>query len=737
MAKQFYAHRGNSDQLHLLSQHLKETGRLAAGFLSSSEFSDLARASGVLHDLGKYTAQFQARLFGNVKRCDHSTAGAKIAYTRYGRLGKLLAYAIAGHHAGLADGDGRGRISTLNERLDRDVPVPDPVWETEIELPKVDPRSFNLKPGPAGSGFGLAFLTRMVFSALVDADYIDTEAWFASTEGRNVVRGGHPPLQELSDRLDGYLSELSKKCVAGPVNDLRREVLEAARRRAVQPPGVFTLTVPTGGGKTLTSLAFGLRHAVRHRMSRVIFVIPYTSIVEQTAGVFRKALSDNGEGLVLEHHGAFESEKIRDREAREKLRLDMENWDAPVVVTTAVQFFESLFANRTSRCRKVHRIANSVVVLDEAQTLPLRLLRPCVAVLDELARNWKTTVVLCTATQPALRQTDGFPGGFEKTTEIAPDPNALNRSSRRVRIRDGGTLDDTELAQLLLRESQILCIVNTRRHARELFESVCESEGVLHLTTAMCAVHRRKRLAEVRMQLEDGNPVRLVATPLVEAGVDLDFPVVLRAEAGLESIIQAAGRCNREGRADSGDVFVFRPAESPGRKPPLDVAKLADTTRGVLRGHSDPLTLEAISEYFQRVYWIEGEILDSKRILDRLNEQVGSLVFPFESVAADFRLIDNPMVPVIVRYDEMVDDLVRSLDCTERPGGLARKLQPYTVSIPKSARASLVGAGAVVPIRPEVFGDQFLLLENSDLYDHATGLNWSDPEFLRIEGLIH
>lgn len=737
MTRQFYAHRGEKDQLHLLSEHLKGTGRLAAGFLADSGYSDLAQASGLLHDLGKYTPEFQARLDGTGKRCDHSTAGAKVAITRYGLFGKLLAYGIAGHHAGLADGDGRGRISSLKERLSRNVAVPDAVWESEIELPEIDPRSFELKLGPAGPGFGFSFLIRMIFSALVDADYLDTEAWFASVENRSIARGGHPCLEELRERLDAYLSELTRNAKPGPINDLRRRVLEAARRRADRAPGVFTLTVPTGGGKTLTSLAFGLRHAVRHRMKRVIFVIPYTSIVEQTADVFRKALADNGRGFVLEHHGAFESEKIKSREARDKLRLDMENWDAPIVVTTAVQFFESLFANRTSRCRKLHRVANSVVVLDEAQSLPLRLLRPCVAVLDELARNWKTTVVLCTATQPALRQADGFSDGFKETVEIAPDPEALNRNSRRVRIRDGGTTDDSELAQRLLDEPQVLCIVNTRRHARELFESIRQGRGAVHLTTGMCAVHRRKCLAQVRRLLADRNPVRLVATSLVEAGVDLDFPVVWRAEAGLESIIQAAGRCNREGRAEFGDVYVFRPAESAGRKPPLDVARLADTARGVLRTHPDPMTLEAIREYFRKVYWVEGENLDAKRILRRLNERSGSLVFPFESVAADFRLIDDPMVPIIVTYDEKAYDLVRSLERAERAGGLARKLQPYTVSIPKSARVSLMDSGAVIPIRPEVFGDQFLLLENSDLYNQATGLNWSEPDFLRIEGLIH
>ena len=582
---QYYAHSGDSEDRnswHLLRDHLEGTGGRAAEFLAVAGHSDFGRAAGLLHDLGKYTQEFQNRLAGG-PRVDHATAGAKVAMERYGgQIGRLLAFCIAGHHAGLANGVNGGRISSLRDRLESVLPKLNPAWQQEISLPQ-SLAAPGIKPRDGDSaGLCAAFFTRMVFSALVDADFLDTESYFADLEGNAKPRGQHPALGELRERLNAYLEALSKQARASEVNDLRQEVLTHTRSKANEPPGLFTLTVPTGGGKTLTSLAFALDHAVLHGLARVIYVIPYTSIIEQTAAVFRAALrngDDDEADFVVEHHSTLDEDRIGQREAKAKLRLAMENWDGPVIVTTAVQFFESLFANRASRCRKVHNIANSVVILDEAQTLPLAYLRPCVAVLDELARNWRTSIVLCTATQPALASLDGFTDGFEDVRELAPDPRRLHGVLKRTRIAHEGSMDDTELLNRLRESAQALCIVNTRRHARELYESVADLEGAQHLTTSMCALHRRERLDAVRRRLKSGSPVRLIATSLVEAGVDVDFPVVWRAETGLESIIQAAGRCNREGHATTGDVFVFEPAEGDGRRPPPEIAQFAFAAR--------------------------------------------------------------------------------------------------------------------------------------------------------------
>ena len=408
----------------------------------------------------------------------------------------MLAFCIAGHHAGLADG------VALRDRLAETVTEPDPMWLDEIVLPA--PRDLatpTLKPrNREAAGFCAAFFIRMLFSALVDADYLDTEAYYDGVEERTSLRGGHPGLPDLSRRLDAHLAALTTHASAGTVNRLRHEVLNHVRKQAGKRPRLFTLTVPTGGGKTFTSLAFALDHAICHGKARVIYVIPYVNIIEQTAAVFRRALQRDDTDVadfVVEHHSTFDEDRVGNREAQDKLRSAMENWDAPIV-TTAVQFFESLFANRPSRCRKLHHIANSVIILDEAQTLPPQRLRPCVAVLDELARNWRATVVLCTATQPALRAEDGFVGGLERVRELAPEPKRLYQALKRTRIRHLGTMDDGQLAERLRAVPQVLCIVNTRRHARELYQSADTVEGAVHLTTLMCARHRRERLATVR-----------------------------------------------------------------------------------------------------------------------------------------------------------------------------------------------------------------------------------------------
>ena len=729
---------------HGLADHLQGTGDRAARFLERLALADLGRAAGLLHDLGKYTPEFQNRLRGDPAPVNHSSAGAKVACERYpGLLGKLIAFCVAGHHAGLANGVNGDGITALADRLRQKVPELDPVWREEIALPPLTSPPVQTRCRDS-AGLTASFLIRLVFSALVDADYLDTEIYYDRARGTQSPRGDYPSLEVLRQRLDSHLAKLSAEAAPTAVNDLRAEVLSHARQRAEERPGLFTLTVPTGGGKTLTSLAFALDHGVRHGLDRVIYVIPYTNIIEQTADVFRHALAATPDAadFVIEHHGAFEDDGIRERSGRQKLGLTMENWDAPIIVTTAVQFFESLFANRTSRCRKLHNIAGSVVVLDEAQTLPLGFLRPCVAAIDELARNWRASLILSSATQPALTEDSGFDGGLRDVRELAPTPARLQQRLQRTRLRPLDSVTEDELAGRLRETPQVLCIVNTRRRARAVYEALRGHEGATHLTTSMCARHRRHALRDVRSRLEAGEPIRLVATSLVEAGVDLDFPAVWREEAGLESIIQAAGRCNREGRRMSGDVFVFRfPAEG-GRIPP-EIGRAASATRGVLRKHDDPTSLEAIQQYFQTLYWASGdEALDKTGVLPLLSKRTTSLDFPFETIARDFRLIETPMVPVIVPYrgpdgaDRTADGLIGQLDSAERPGALARRLQPYTVPVPPRARVAMLSTGSARTVQEARFGEQFVVLENQDIYREDVGLTWDDPTFRRAEGMV-
>jgi CRISPR-associated endonuclease/helicase Cas3 len=443
--------------------------------------------------------------------------------------------------------------------------------------------------------------------------------------------------------------------------------------------------VPTGGGKTLASLAFALDHAVKHGLDRVIVVIPFTSVVEQTAEVFRGALGDL-KHVVLEHHGAFDDTKLARDDYREnsqdKLRLSQENWDVPIVVTTAVQFFESLFHNKTSRCRKLHNIARSVVILDEAQTLPLPVLRPAVLALDELARNYGTTLVLSTATQPALIETDdptkSFVHGLRNTRELMPDAPRLFQILKRVEVESVGARTDEELARSIANANQVLTIVNTRRHARELFQRIRNEPGARHLSTLMCAAHRAEVLEAIRMDLNEGRPARVVSTSLIEAGVDIDFPLVLRAEAGLDQIAQAAGRCNREGRRDAmaSRVLVFE-AEAANRH--IEMSQRWAATQAVMRAivrseiagtWLDPPAIEA---YFRELYWVKGnEKLDEYGILAALRAGAQPLRLPLETIARKFRMIDDSMVPILIAWDGKAGKRIDGLRHAEKVGGIAR-----------------------------------------------------------------
>ena len=735
----FFAHSGaqpDKSDWQLLNEHLEAVGQLAAERAAPFGGQQLAQIAGLLHDLGKYTDEFQRRINGDLIRVDHATRGAMLAVERYGPVGRLLAYGIAGHHAGLANGRDPGERSTLEERLKgQGLPALLTQWQEEISLP--DKSQLQLPPlslRKERAFFQQAFLARMLFSCLVDADFLDTEAFYNHIEQRPSLRPGQSPtLSDLRAALDGYLAGFSAD---SPVNRIRADILAHVRQRAECPPGLFSLTVPTGGGKTLASLAFALDHAIRHGLRRVIYVIPFTSIVEQNAAVFRRALGVLGEQAVLEHHSAFSDDRSKDRQARDKLRLAMENWDMPIIVTTAVQFFESLYADRPARCRKLHNIAGSVIILDEAQTMPLKLLRPCVAAIDELALNYGCSPVLCTATQPAL-QAPQFKGGLQDVRELAPNPALLFQQLARVQVRQVGILSDAALQQQMAGREQVLCIVNNRRHARALYESMADQDGARHLTTLMCARHRSQVLAEVRQRLRDGLPCRLVATSLIEAGVDVDFPCVLRAEAGLDSIAQAAGRCNREGRRalEASEVLVFQ-TENPDWKAPDELLQFAQAAREVLRNTTgDPLAPEAITRYFQKLYWQKGEReLDKADLLAQIeNKRLEGI--PFEMLAREFRMIDSVQCPVIIPFDDIARDALRALEFAEGCGELARQLQPYIVQLPRQGYNALLQCGAIQPVAAEHYGEQFMQLVNPDLYHAQFGLHWDNPAFIRSENL--
>ena len=646
-------------------------------------------------------------------------------------MAQLIAYAIAGHHTGLPDM--HRETGSLEERLKKTLDPLDPTWELEIQPDATGlwPEGFTLEKDCETRAFQLSFLTRMIFSCLVDADFRDTESFYADAKGKTIDRTW-PTLPEKIDQLRDSLNDhLTRFDGKGKVNRLRCEILEHVRTQADCSPGLFSLNVPTGGGKTLASLAFALDHAKAHGLERIVYAIPFTSVIDQTADIFRDVL---GEDVVLEHHSAIDETKFKKREGADKLRLAMEDWVAPIVATTNVQLFESLFSHRPSRCRKLHNLARAVIVLDEAQTIPLHVLRPAVAALDELARNYDSSIVLCTATQPALKA-PAFKGGFVQVRELAPNPPRLHQKLARVKFVHEGVLSDESLCDALSETAQGMIIVNSRRHALDLFLQAREADldGVVHLSTRQYAAHRRRILADVRRRLKAGRPCRLIATSLVEAGVDLDFPRVWRAEAGLDSITQAAGRCNREGQRDIAasivTVFqptVFQPAEHSS---PAELRQLAEDMKRVMNRHDDLLSPEAMKDYFQEVYWRKGEGLGDD-FLQKFKMSKHGTSFAFREVGESFRLIQEGLLPVIITREKKACKALRDLAYAEWPGGVARRLQPYIVQVYPHIREQLVKNNHVCFEERERFGEQFAVLSTQSLYRDDSGLQWEDADTL-------
>jgi len=715
---------------HLLDEHLKHVAALASSFAPGGS-RDWAYLAGLWHDLGKYRPGFQryirsangidAHIEGRVtdREKTHSAAGAlwaeRVLTERFGPQGQMMSrvfqYLIAGHHAGLDNWTDRlaCRLSADDAQHELETALAaDPEHAVlHPPLPELSLAALPVSNERAGTPGRFALWLRMLFSALVDADFLDTERFM--DEARTQARATGPELGAMKAALEAHLASLAAQAADTAVNRLRAGILEQCRSKAAKEPGVFTLTVPTGGGKTLSSLAFALHHAVRHGKRRIVYAIPYTSIIEQTADVFRRVFARLGDDAVVEHHSNAEAEPEQETS---RSRLACENWDAPLVVTTNVQLFESLFARRTSRCRKLHNLIDSVIVLDEAQLLPVEFLQPVVDVLRLLVQDHGVTLVLCTATQPVLTASTsadprrGLQRGFDHAavTEIIDDVPGLYAALRRVQVHLPLTLDTPrsweDLADELAQHHAALTIVSRRADAKHLFRLLeqREPQGCWHLSALMCAQHRSDVIARIKAALKqraealaagaEPPSVRVVSTNLVEAGVDLDFPVVYRALAGLDAIAQAAGRCNREGRLEGlGQVHVFVP---PTQAPPGLMRQARDTCRSLWHERpEDPFALELFERYFRKLY--HDAPLDAKGICDALRLEPDArgraLAVRFRDASDSFRLIDNDeAATVLVRYrsPNAKGDIDTLLGMLEREGPsrwLMRKLQRYTVTI--------------------------------------------------------
>lgn len=702
----YLAHRAEDGREQTVQEHLSGTAERCAGFASAFGAEGQGRLAGLAHDIGKYSDAFQERLRGSTKRVDHATAGAAECC----KVGQVCAaFAVAGHHSGLPDGGGQGdhyEEPTFFGRMRKAAMgylEHYEAWQTEIQLPEV--------PRPVFSGpLEEMFFTRMLYSCLVDADFLDTEAFMAGAEQD---RGGGADMETLEGKLLSYLSGWFP-----PKTELNRErcaVLQRCLEQGEeQAPGLFTLTIPTGGGKTVSSLAFALRHARAHGLRRVVYVIPYTSIIEQNAQVFRDILGDEN---VLEHHsGVLYDMKDEARPENIRLARAAENWDMPVVVTTAVQFFESLFASRSSRCRRLHNLANSVIIFDEAQMLPVPYLRPCVFAMAQLVKHYGVSAVLCTATQPALDEIIKEFLPERPAVELCPQNGFHREVFQRVVFRRAGELSWEAVAGLMGAQNQALCIVNSRKSAQKLY-ALLDQDGAYHLSTLMYPAHRKAALDQIRARLKAGLPCRVVSTSLIEAGVDVDFPTVFREEAGLDSMLQAAGRCNREGKRQAREsvVTIFR-SETP---PPLLFEIPVAAGRQALNTFQQPDSPEAIACYFRELLDLKGpQALDQKNILKMMEREA----MPFRTVSERFHFIDSETKTVYIPLGAG-EELVQRLRSGERSRTLFRELGRYGVSIYPQHFEALERAGDL-----EILEDGTAILANLEQYHEATGLSLTAEE---------
>ena len=704
--KEFWAHsRDAKGRPGILRKHLEEVGATAKAFAEPFGAGNMAQAAGLLHDLGKYSAVFQKRIRDEKIRAEHSVFGAQAAWERWpgAGVGKIIAWCVAGHHGGLVN---HGDLET--RWLGRKVENISAVWQADgFPFPQ-EP----VWPDFCRDPFSVHFLIRMVFSCLVDADRLEAEKHFHPDDSK--ARENRPAIAALREKLARHLDKFSGGQTE--VNLVRAKVLRACLKSETvnRKPGFFSLSVPTGGGKTLSSLAFALAHAEANGLRRVVYAIPFTSIIEQNAKVFRDAL---GDAAVLEHHCNYEAD-----EEKEENRLAAENWDAPVVAATNVQLFESLFAARASRCRKIHNLAQSVIVLDEAQSLPAPLLRPCLRALDELVKNYGASVVFCTATLPDFNGLLKKSDSSAAVQEIMSDPNKLHDRLARVRIvpPDPNFFTPETLATALAKTESILCVVNQRMQARETFFALrkkCADGECFHLSTWMHPDHRTEVLDKIRARLKDGLPCRVVSTSLVEAGVDLDFPAVWRATAGLDSIAQAAGRCNREGKMkQQGEVVVFRMEGDSRHEWLWQENGLCDEAMK----SGEPLAPKVVRDYFTGLFVRQGpENMDRPKILRSVKDAGRKMAFPFRTIADAFRMIDDGSVPVVVPVGEG-KVIAENLRDGENIGLWARKAQRWSASVSRGDAKKLEDDGRVERAGPD---GQFLILKNPDTdYDPRAGL---------------
>ena len=686
-------------------EHQQGVSLLASRFAGEFGMAEWGRILGLLHDKGKEKKAFQQHILKESGKDPyikvegdyrHAYVSALIAKTLFPKQHLLMDNALMGHHRGLYD-DG-----DMKEILKSQIPIDVTIEEinARLEIPRLE------KPKD------IHHLERMLFSCLVDADFLDTEAFMQPEQSK--LRGKHDSLKVLEEKLESYLTGLKKNALDTKANRIRNEVQKWCVNESANSPGFYSLTVPTGGGKTLASVLWAIKHAIKNDLQRIIIAIPYTSIITQTASVLRSIF---GEENVLEHHSNVDRTNSNDKELSQKQRLATENWDYPIIVTTNVQLFESLFSNKPSDCRKLHNIAKSVLILDEVQTLPIDFLQPIIDTFDTMKRVFGVSILFTTASQPVLSGkilgSNPFVSfeGLSQIYEIVPREANLHDRLRRVKIEleDGVRKDYDDVAGQIAKHSRVLCIVNTRNDAKEIYSRLPKDGICFHLSRMMCPDHVRETIDRVKVALKEpsNTVIRVVATQLIEAGVDIDFPVVFRQEAGLDSILQAAGRCNREGRLEQGETFVF------GLQKPLPSGFMTQTNNarlGMGKDH-DWLSPEAMEVYFKQLY-SRVNTFDKANIKELLYKPE----MQFETAASKFRLIDDNTTSVIVNWKNSMD-LVERLKNEGVLYSLMKALSQFSVNVRKKDFDKLKDAGAIEEVLEGIF-----VIRDASFYDKQIGL---------------
>lgn len=752
--EELWAHTPNDNgEPQLLRCHLLQVAELAEKFASAFNAGELGRITGLLHDVGKYGDLFQRRLKGNEQAIDHWTPGAYIALKCFKAIAAALA--IQGHHVGLQESSkealARIDLGRFSKQHSQDLRLSECNADLLIRRLEADglcvPEIHSpLMQNLASSASAMLDL-RMLYSALVDADFLDTERHFT---GR--ARPESPSLQAENAfaRLADHIGCLKKTSNASEeVKAFRTSLLNASLLSADKPPGLWTLTAPTGSGKTLAMLAFALKHALKNQLRRIVVVIPFLNIIEQTAHIYRTIFQPSvfGENYVLEHHSLSEVRARRDNGIEQEdrgsyqARLLTENWDAPIIITTSVQMLESLFSNRPSACRKLHRLAQSVILFDEVQTLPNWLIVPTLATLAHLSKRYKSSVVFSTATQPAFTHLDeavsklNSEGPGWKPREIASlAPSCLQPRTKIIWPDLNTKVSWQNVACELATHEQVLCIVNLKRHARELWEALKETtrDDVFHLSAAMCPAHRTDVINKTKQLLKDGSKCRLISTQCIEAGVDIDFTLVYRAFADLASIAQAAGRCNRNGRLPTCNVHVFIP-EDEAYPPDGGYEQAAEVTKILLRQkgseHVDINDPKIFEEYYRLLYDLaRPHDVDRSR-----NLECAIVRQSFVDVAATYRLISCDAINVLVPYEAQMKQflaLAKEVTNTGLRADWIRRAQPLTVSLyrPKEDAAVWQRLEPIRVGRSETSDDWFIYREPKGCKEYSNELGLIPPD---------